>query len=274
MRFPRQAIATTDVRFSALDFLEYQHRKLNPEILKARLSEMAQLGVKSVMFAGEGEPTLYPELPEILDYCSNIGIDTSLTTNMVPFTEKNTENFVKNCKWIKVSINAGNPKTYAAIHRCAEKDFDRVIDNMKKAVALKQEKGYDCTIGAKCCYYQTITAAATELAQICQETGLDYLVIKPYSQHLSSVTDKYKEIDYSQFLYLEDELKKFNTDAFKVIYRKNTIEKLINHENRYSKCNATPFFWAYIMSEGSVYGCSAFLEKRKLSLRQHKREHV
>jgi len=122
--------------FCALDFMEYKNRKLDPKILSLRLKEMVNLGIRSVMFAGEGEPTLYKELPEILDYCTDIGIDTALTTNMVLFTSKNTESFVKNCKWIKVSIDAGNPKQYSEIHRTSPEDFDRVMENIKRCILL------------------------------------------------------------------------------------------------------------------------------------------
>ena len=34
-------------------------------------------------------------------------------------------------------------------------------------------------------------------------------------------------------------------------------------ETRYEKCNATPFFWAYIMADGNVSGCSAYLLHEK-----------
>ena len=54
-----------------------------------------------------------------------------------------------------------------------------------------------------------------------------------------------------------------NTKDFQVIFRENTIKKYIESGNRYKKCNATPFFWAYIMANGDVYGCSAYLLDEK-----------
>lgn len=251
--------------FCALDFMEYQHRQLDPVILKDRLTEMAKLGVKSVMFAGEGEPTLYKEMPEIIEHCTKVGIDTSLTTNMVPFTEKNSEIFVKNCKWIKVSMNAGTPENYAEIHRTKASDFDLVVKNLERCVKLKKDNSYKCTIGSQILMVSDNAHTVKDLAKVSRDVGLDYLVIKPYSQHMSSITCKYKDTDYSDFLYLEEELKNFNTDTFKVVFRRNTMDKLINQPERYQRCNATPYFWGYIQSDGQVFGCSCFLENEKFA---------
>ena len=99
----------------------------------------------------------------------------------------------------------------------------------------------------------------TKLAQICRdEIGLDYLVIKPYSQHLFSDTHQYENIDYSNHEELAQQLNTFNNSDFNVVFRGNAMKKYMTNE-RYDKCQATPFVWGYVMADGSVYGCSAYL---------------
>ena len=103
------------------------------------------------------------------------------------------------------------------------------------------------------------------LAKICRdEIGLDYLVIKPYSQHLFSETHLYEDINYNSYLSLADTLRPLNSESFHVVFRENTMKKYTQDESeRYTKCNATPFFWAYIMADGSVCGCSAYLMDKR-----------
>jgi GTP 3',8-cyclase len=242
-----------------LDFMGYQKTRLDYEVLRRTIEEMAKLGVKSIMFAGEGEPVLYKQLPEIIEQCTQVDIDTALTTNMVPFTRKNTEVFVRNCKWIKVSINAGTAETYEMIHRCRNGDFERVVENMHRASQVKKAVASGCTLGAQMLLLPENADTAVSLAKTVREAGFDYLVIKPYSQHPSSITTKYKEIDYWKYLSLADELKKFESERFKIIFRFDTIKKLLNLQRTYTQCHAVPFFWAYITASGDVFGCSAYL---------------
>jgi len=101
--------------------------------------------------------------------------------------------------------------------------------------------------------------SAVDLAQRCRDTGLDYLVVKPYSQHLMSLTHEYEGIDYRPHLHLADQLEKLNDDRFHVVFRRHTMEKLADQDRHYAKCMATPHFWAYIMAHGDLYGCSAYL---------------
>ena len=170
------------------------------------------------------------------------------------------DSFLKNCRWIKASINAGTRETYAQVHQCDPSDFDLVLKNMELAVETRAKNGYSCTLGAQMVLLPENSDEAWMLGEKLKSLGVDYLVIKPYSQHNLSTTRQYENIDYEQNLTLEDDLAKLNGDGFNVVYRKLTIQRAIAQEYDFKVCHATPFFWAYIMASGDVYGCSAYLE--------------
>jgi radical SAM protein with 4Fe4S-binding SPASM domain len=237
----------------------YENIGLDYDILKNTLTNMAKKGVKSVMFAGEGEPLLFKNLDLIVEHCSKVGIDTSLTTNFVPLNKKNIERCIENCSWIKVSLNAGTASSYAKIHQTKELDFERVINNLEYALQYKKEKNLECTVGVQMLLLPENKDEAVILAQKCKDIGVDYLVIKPYSQHLFSETTKYENIDYSQMMNIEKDLEIFNDDNFNVVFRANTMQKYVEKKQPYSKCYSTPFFWGYIAADGKVFGCSAYL---------------
>jgi len=248
--------------FCAVDYIGYQNIRWETQLLKKRLSEMAQKGVKSIMFAGEGEPLLHKDLDQIVEHCSEVGINSSITTNFVCLNEKNVDKIVKNSSWIKISINAGTRESYASIHRTKESDFDTVLENMKLAVKTRKENNYSCTLGAQMLLLPENRDDAMLLAKTVKEIGLDYLVIKPYSQHLFSETTTYENVDYKPMLSLEKELEELNDENFNVVFRSNTMKKL-DSGHCYEKCYSTPYYWAHLMATGDLYGCSAYLQQDK-----------
>lgn len=245
--------------FCAVDYIGYKTNMLNIDLLATRLEEMGRLGVKSIMYAGEGEPMLHKRIHEIVKATKNAGIDVAFTTNATVMTDKFINEALPLISWIKVSIGAGTAKTYAQIHQTKQKDFQTVIDNLKRAVAAKKEKNLSCVIGAQCLLLPENVDEMGLLAELCRdEIGLDYLVVKPYSQHLFSETHVYENIDYTPHLEMAKKLEAYNTKDFNVVFRGHAMQKY-TEEDRYDKCNATPFLWGYIMADGSVYGCSAYL---------------
>jgi radical SAM protein with 4Fe4S-binding SPASM domain len=251
--------------FCAVDYIGYKTNMLDVDLLKIRLNEMGNLGVKSIMYAGEGEPMLHKRIHEIVKYTKDAGIDVSFTTNATVVTDQFISQALPLVSWIKVSINAGKAETYAKIHQTKEKDFFKVIDNLKKIVAEKKDKKLNCIVGAQSLLLPENKNEMIDLVKLCRdEIGLDYLVIKPYSQHLFSETHKYDGIDYSPLLNMAKELESFNTDKFNVVFRDHAMRKY-SESDRYQKCYATPFVWGYIMADGSVYGCSAYLLDKRFN---------
>lgn len=208
--------------YCALDYMEYQHRFLDKKILKERLSEMARLGIKSIMYAGEGEPLLHKKIGEIILHTKNVGIDIAITTNGVVFIPKLMQQTISSITWIKVSINGATRDTYAKIHRCSPDDFDRTIKNISEAVKFKKENNIECAIGMQMILLPENWHEAVLLAEKARDIGADYLVIKPYSQHLFSHTKLYKDFHYSEYLNLGETLRQFNTRDFQVIFRSVT----------------------------------------------------
>ncbi len=244
--------------FCALDFMEYEVRYLDASILKEMLSEMGELGLKSVMYAGEGEPLLHKRIAEITEHTKKSGIDVAFTTNAVLLSKAMSEKILPYTEWIKVSINAGSRESYSKIHRAKPEDFDKVIKNMTDAVKVREENGYSCALGMQMVLLPDNANTVLDLAKTAKDIGIDYLVIKPYSHQDLSKTEDYKDIRYEKYLTLADQLKKFNDKNFNTVFRINTMKKWDDGDRSYNRCLALPF-WSYIDSGGGVWGCSAYL---------------
>lgn len=243
--------------FCALDYLEYEPACLDTEVLKSFLHEISAKGTKSIMFAGEGEPLLHKNISELVIYAKSRSLDIAITTNGVSLSKNLLRKILPRLSWLRISLNAGTNKTYSLIHRTNPKDFDKVIRNIKEAVQIKKEKGYPCTIGIQLLLLNENYGEVSMLAEILRSLGADYLTVKPYSQHPSSINRLKPQLDYEKLLFLEEELRKYATESFKIIFRKQTMLK-IAQEKPYKKCLGLPF-WAYLTSKGDLYACSAFL---------------
>ena len=247
--------------FCAVDYIGYKNTVLGLPHLSSTISNMAERGVKSIMFAGEGEPLLYRSIDYVVNHAKRLGIDVAITTNATLLDESKVRECLGSVSWLKASINAGSPETYAAIHQTKEDDFSRVFNNLARAVVIRNQEKWKTSLGAQCVLLPENMAEIFDLADRCKDIGLDYLVVKPYSQHKMSpeTAKRYGDLSYADHYKLKDALARMETKDFKIVFRMNTMKHLEEPVRYYEKCYSTPFMWAYIMATGDVYGCSAYL---------------
>lgn len=259
--------------------------QLPAETMKSMLSDMKANGVLSVMFAGAGEPFLYRPLADCLAHSNGIGLDTSITTNGVALTPKVSEQVLglETLRWIKVSINGGDPDVYAAVHRTRREDFERVMSNLAEAVRIRARLGGKVTLGGQLVALperSEVDASGTTrripsnvesavgLAERLRDAGMDYLVVKPYSQHLMSTESRrYDGVRYAETEEWFAALEALSTPTFKVIVRRQTMSHLEDASRGYKRCHATPYHWAYVEADGNVWGCSAYLGRTEGGVR-------
>jgi len=248
--------------YCGLDFMGYKPRRLKASLLKERLSEMGRLGIKSVVFAGEGEPFLHEDMSELINHTKASGIDIGVTTNGVLFKKEIADSILADVEWIKAGVDSATKTTHSKIHGCRTDDFDKIIENMSYAAKTKRKNNYACTLGMQFLLLPDNSHEVISLAKIARDIGMDYMVIKPYSQHPQSKTTRYSSIKYSDYEYLSDELAKFNTDDFNLIFRIRTMKKWDNKIKKYDHCLA-PSFMSYIDAGGNVWGCSVHMNDQR-----------
>ncbi len=246
--------------FCALDWVKSKKTQIKKEVMISNLEDMAMHGVKSVMFAGEGEPFLHKDTPLFVTKAKEYGMDVSITTNGTLFTKEKMEQCMPSLSWIRFSVDAGTPKTYSKIHGTKSSDFDKVIKNIRAAVRFKKKNNLETVIGAQFLLMPQNIDEVYTFAKLFKKIGVDNIQIKPYSQHPNSI-NKYI-IEYKDYAHIEDKLKELNSDNFKVFFRKETMDRL--DTTPYNECHGLPFF-ALIDANGNVMPCNLFYDIPKLN---------
>lgn len=242
--------------FCSFDYLGYENPILDKGVLIERIREMKSLGLRAIMYAGEGEPLLHPRINEIVRFANSIGIDVSITTNGV-LLHKFIEESLKYLTWIRISLDAGSKDTYAKIHNCKPEDYSLVISNLEEMVEQKKANNLGCTIGTQLILLRTNYQEVVSLASVLRDIGVDYFSVKPYSQHPSSASKVDSDFTYEELENLNKALRIVETQEFKVVFRSSALGR-VGKEKEYEQCLGLPFF-AYIDSKGDVNTCSTFL---------------
>lgn len=106
------------------------------ETMDVVIRTLSEWGTKAVCVGGGGESTLNENLPYLFRGFKNNDVEIGLVTNGRNLTY--LKNCVHLCKWIGISVDASSEKVFAKM-KGVEGQYDIVIDNIRKLIAMKKD---------------------------------------------------------------------------------------------------------------------------------------
>ena len=135
--------------FCGIDFARNEGSFLSTDIFSQRIREMGQLGVRSIMYAGEGEPLLHKDISTLVRVTKESGIDVAIASNGTLGNYEIWSSLIPDLTWIRFSVDAGSADVHAKVHRVSPSIFDKTVKSISEAVRAKRDGGMTATVGVQ-----------------------------------------------------------------------------------------------------------------------------
>jgi len=227
-------------------------------------------GIKSACVAGGGEPTLNPGTAEFLYHMSKNKVKTGFITNGIEMSEDQRVSVVDNCSWCGFSIDAGDQKSFKAVHQVDK--FDQVIQNLKDLVELKKEKKSNIEITYKFLLHPLNAKTILKGATLAKILGVDMFQARPVCwDNLYDQTIR-EPIDYKSVIDIinnqMEEASQLTDDKFKFYGIRHKFGENMERILNFKKCRATPIMAVYC-ADGTVQMCHDMRGKKEWILCRH-----
>ncbi|MCZ2344459.1 MAG: radical SAM protein [Bacteroidales bacterium] len=212
------------------------------------IEDCRTMQVRAVQLTGGGEPTLHPEFDATVAKLLESGIDVGVVTNGLLMPTHRAE-LLAHCTWVRISVDAADRATYAAVRRVAPAQFDVVADHIQRLCSWPQRRA---TVGVGFVVTEQNYTGVREACQRYKSWGVDNVRVSAAFQNAGA---HYFERFHDQVLDDVTLASSLNDDRFRVFD---------NYSSRYADLAAgTPdyescgymHFTTYIGGDQVVYTC-------------------
>ncbi|MFY1638118.1 radical SAM protein [Solwaraspora sp. WMMB335] len=161
-------------------YLHQRREVLPPQRIVELLDDAARLGVQSVTWTGGGEPTVYPDLADVVEHAAEHGLRQGMNTNGVRLTERLRASMVAGFSYVRFSVDAGSPDVYARTHRVNAALHQVVLDNIRRLADERAASSASrLAIGFSFLVDTSNVSDLAEGARRARAAGVDYFQVKP-----------------------------------------------------------------------------------------------
>lgn len=221
-----------------------EHREVMPrERLLKLVYEIKDLGGKSIIWSGGGDPLTNSNIVEVIRVAHELGIENAMFTNGLGMNAKRAEILAKILVWVRFHVGADNAKDFSRVHNVPEAYFRIATQNIRYFTSVE---GRTANVGIGVPVNEKNFDGTRELPELAMELGADFFQAKLDLERLG-------DFEYSEWWYevavpfFEDKKKKMDG---RVRFFSNTIQSAMTPDY----CHAHNIITA-ITADGRVAFC-------------------
>jgi MoaA/NifB/PqqE/SkfB family radical SAM enzyme len=187
----------TEYCMAACDYCIYAdgNRKMDFGMFCEVIDKLGEIGVKSVIISGGGEPLVHPNIADMFDYIEG-KFSVGLNTNLISYNPRLYEAIARTAKWVKIGCDGWDRESYKRVKKIDA--FDKVWKNVERLRNLNSE----ITITLQSVIYEKSGIEHNYNTWI-KNLNLDYLSFRP----IEMVGSERYYSDFSDYLEILNKLK-------------------------------------------------------------------
>ena len=205
------------------------------------------VGVKACYFSGGGESTLNKDLFTAIDELRNI--ELGMITNGLVMPDKLIERYVRDFRWVRISIDAADSETYQKTR--GTNSFNKVCKNIQDLLLSKKSAKSNLTVGLQIVVndhnYDQISDITSTLINLFPD--IDYVNIRPIECNINK-----EPYTMNQLIRIEHFLESLQGMDKVIISEKWQTLFSDKREYGFSTCHAGEFLLT-ITADGDIYQC-------------------
>ncbi|MBI5148597.1 radical SAM protein [Candidatus Pacearchaeota archaeon] len=244
--------------FCVSEYYKSKKEILSKKLMLRIIKEISRVS-KAITFSGGGEPLANPNTIEAVESAKKNGLDVGFITNGELLDREKIRVLVKNCTWIRVSLDASSSKIYKKMHG-KNADFNKTIKSLYDLVKEKKRQKSKVTIGAQFIIHPLNYKDVINCGRLVKRIGVDYYQIRPVDirpeqkEHCKT----YPQTIFSKSLKLIKDAIKLSDKNFDVLPSIHKFNDVLSPQKSYSryytKCLG-PNFTTVIGADAKVYFC-------------------
>jgi MoaA/NifB/PqqE/SkfB family radical SAM enzyme len=230
---------------------------ITKEVMTRFLDDSAQMGVRGISLVSDGESTLSPAFEHTIRYGDELGISMAVGTNAYAITKEKAEHILPYLTYLRINFSAGEKRRYSEIMGVREDAYDKVCQNIRDMMKIKQRDGLSVTIGIQMVLMPQDGDQIIPFAQLGRDLGVDYAVIK----HCSDDEKGSLGVDYQAYENIANVLhdaESMSTDTYQCVVKWTKIK---DSTRNYERCYGPPFI-IQISGSGLVAPCGMLFNDR------------